>query len=72
MSRYYFDIENGHPYRDDVGEDLPDDEAAWRTAIWLTRDMESNLLPGGAWNLEVRDRRQKPIFRITVKAERLR
>ncbi|WP_408918042.1 DUF6894 family protein [Bradyrhizobium arachidis] len=72
MSRYYFDIENGYPYRDNVGEDLPDDRAAWRTATRLTRDIESNLLPGGAWSLEVRDRREKLIFRITVKAECVR
>jgi hypothetical protein len=32
MKRYYFDINKGHPYRDEIGEDLPDDEAAWRAA----------------------------------------
>ena len=40
MPRYYFDIENGQPYRDEIGEDLADDRAAWRTAVRRTREIE--------------------------------
>ncbi|WP_458194122.1 DUF6894 family protein [Bradyrhizobium sp. UFLA05-153] len=61
MPRYYFDIHNGHPYRDELGEDLPNDEAAWRTAIRLARDIEDKLAPGGVWKLVVRTREEAPV-----------
>ncbi|WP_430648652.1 DUF6894 family protein [Bradyrhizobium manausense] len=32
MPRYYFNIHNGHPFEDLVGEDLPDEAAAWKNA----------------------------------------
>lgn len=69
MPRYYFDIENGRPHRDEVGEDLPDDAAAWRSAVRLAREIEDVLDPGGTWNLEVRH--HTPLFRIEVKSARV-
>ena len=71
MARYYFDIDNGHPHRDEVGEDLPDDQAAWRAAIRFSRDIEDKLAPGGTWNLLVRSR-EAPVFRIEIKTEWVR
>ena len=46
--------ENGDPYRDEIGEDLSDDQAAWRSALRLSRDIEERLAPGGTWRLQVR------------------
>ncbi|WP_433960667.1 DUF6894 family protein [Bradyrhizobium guangdongense] len=68
MSRYYFDIQNGHPYRDEVGQDLQDDHEAWRQAVRLTRDVEDRLAPGGTWRLEVK-RDETTVFRLEVRSE---
>ncbi len=58
MPRYYFDIQNGSPYRDEVGEDLLDDQAAWLAAMRLAREIEDVLRPSGTWNLEVRTKKK--------------
>ncbi len=71
MPRYFFDIENGRPHRDEEGEELQDDQAAWRAAVRVTRDIEDVLAPGGSWRLTVRSR-EAPIFTIEVKTEWLR
>lgn len=36
-----------------VGEDLASDDAAWRYAMALTRDIEASFQPGDTWRLEV-------------------
>ncbi|MDA9426012.1 hypothetical protein XH97_28365 [Bradyrhizobium sp. CCBAU 53380] len=69
MPRYYFDIENGEPYRDEVGEDLTDDQAAWRTALRLSREIEDRLAPGGTWRVQVSNSRQVTVFKIEIKSE---
>ncbi|MET4036633.1 hypothetical protein ABIB94_008228 [Bradyrhizobium sp. JR7.2] len=67
MSRYFFSIANGHPFEDNEGTELPDDTAAWREAVLTVRDIESALIPGGCWTLEVR-RDGEIIFRIDIQA----
>ncbi|MET4518156.1 hypothetical protein ABIB81_007509 [Bradyrhizobium sp. I1.7.5] len=67
MSRYFFSIANGHPFEDNEGTELPDDTAAWREAVLTVRDIESALIPGGCWALEVR-RDGEIIFRIDIQA----
>jgi hypothetical protein len=67
MSRYFFSIANGHPFEDDEGTELPDDTAAWREAVLTVRDIESALIPGRCWTLEVR-RDGEIIFRIDIQA----
>jgi hypothetical protein len=47
VTRYFFDIYNGHLHRDHLGEDLPDDARAWREALRIVRDVEDMLAPGG-------------------------
>jgi hypothetical protein len=69
MPRYYFDIENGDPYRDEIGEDLSDDQAAWRSALRLSRDIEERLAPGGTWRLQVSNQQQAPLFKIKIRSE---
>ena len=72
MPRYYFDIENGDPYRDEIGEDLSDDQAAWRSALRLSRDIEERLAPGGTWRLQVSSQQQAPLFRSRSEANGLK
>jgi hypothetical protein len=71
MARYFFHIDGQNPYRDDVGEELPDDSAAWRTAMQLARDIESNLQPGKDWHLDVRAGRVA-VYLVEIKTHRRR
>ena len=71
VPRYFFDFENGQPHRDDVGESLQDDKAAWCEALRHARDIEDVLAPGGSWSLQVREK-DETIFRINVTTEWLR
>lgn len=70
MTRYFFDIFNGHLHRDNLGEDLPNHARAWREALHIVRDVEDMLSPGGTWRLDVRAGKA-PIYRIKVEAENL-
>jgi uncharacterized protein DUF6894 len=72
MPQYFFNITNGHPFKDPLGEDLPDDNAAWEQAVKTVRDIESSLDLDGSrhWSLEVK-REATSIFRIDVSAKRL-
>jgi hypothetical protein len=71
MARYFFHIDGGSPHRDEVGEELPDDAAAWRTAMQLARDIESNLQPGQSWHLDVREGRVA-VYLVEIKTRRHR
>jgi hypothetical protein len=55
MTRYFFHIDGNRPHRDELGEHLADDDAAWRAAIQHTRDIESNFQPGDTWRLDVHE-----------------
>jgi hypothetical protein len=70
MPRYFFHIDHRHPHVDELGEQLPDDAAAWAEALRLTRDIEDRLRPGDRWSVEVR-RHSKPIYRVSVTTELL-
>lgn len=65
MGRYYFHIAGRNPHRDEIGEDLKDDIAAWQEAVRLTRDIEHAFDPGHIWRLEVHDER-KPVYRLEI------
>jgi hypothetical protein len=45
--------------------DLESDQAAWREALRLVRDIEDVLLPGGNWHLGVR-KGEAAIYRIDI------
>ncbi|SCB54791.1 hypothetical protein GA0061098_103059 [Bradyrhizobium shewense] len=58
MPRYYFNVLNVAPHADYEGEELPDDEAAWREATSagaLLNDIDGKFRPGQEWRLEVKD-----------------
>ncbi|MCK1598054.1 hypothetical protein [Bradyrhizobium sp. 164] len=70
MPRYFFHVHDVEPSSDRHGEDLPDDEAAWREATsfagQLFKDIDGRFRPGQAWSLEVTDEAGKPIYRIQI------
>lgn len=71
MARYFFHIDGESPHRDEVGEVLPDDRAAWQEAMRMARDIESNLEPGHSWHLDVRAG-NVAVFLVEVKTHRRR
>ena len=76
MPRYYFNVLNLNPgIIDDVGEELPDKEAAWRqatiTAGELFKDVDGRLRPGQEWALEVTDEVRRPIYLIRIEARQM-
>ena len=68
MPRYSFDINrnNKQVHRDEVGTDLPDDQAAWEEAKRCVREIEDVLSPGDSWRLTVR-RDIRIVFRVEIK-----
>jgi uncharacterized protein DUF6894 len=72
MPRYFFDISNGHPFKDPTGEELQDDNAAWLEALMTARDIETNLHfdDEKAWSVEVK--REETSATTTSNASRLR
>jgi hypothetical protein len=76
MPRYYFNVLNASPTTiDDVGEELPDKEAAWRqatiTAGEVFKDVDGRLRPGQEWALEVTDEARRPLYLIHIAARQL-
>jgi hypothetical protein len=57
MPRYFFHFEGQQPHTDTTGEALTDDEAAWREAVRLSRDVEHALRPGDSWTQRIRGNR---------------
>jgi hypothetical protein len=70
MPRYFFNVRNLPPARDDIGEELPNDHAAWREATRFTaeifKDVDGNLPPGSQWGLDVIDENNRAVFQITI------
>ena len=69
MPRYHFKV-TGAPFlttEDDL--DLANDDSAWTEARMLLRDVQDNLRPGEAWELDV-ERDGSAIFQITVMSKR--
>jgi hypothetical protein len=54
MPRYSFDIDGTNPALDEIGEELPDDEAAWKqatiTAGEIFKDVDGKFRPGQEWS----------------------
>jgi hypothetical protein len=75
MPRYFFNVRHERQSIDTEGEELPDNEAAWREATVvageLFRNMEGKLQPGQEWRLEVTDERRNPIYMLRVYAEEI-
>ncbi|WP_456769629.1 DUF6894 family protein [Bradyrhizobium sp. USDA 3650] len=75
MPRYFFHVHNVAPSADDHGEELADDEAAWREATSYVgavfRDIDGKFRPGQSWSLEVADAAGKPLYFITIGSRKM-
>jgi hypothetical protein len=76
MPRFYFDVCSGGRIddRDDVGQDLRDQHAAWEMATRYAgdslRDLDGDLQPDTDWQVRVRGQNGACIFQITVRGSR--
>jgi hypothetical protein len=75
MPKYFFNVENIPPTMDPVGEELVNDEAAWREATIVAgeifKDVDGRLRPGQEWGLEVANEVGKPLFLIQVRTKKI-
>ena len=73
MPRYFFNIHGAHPSPDEEGDELPDNEAAWREATVIVGELFKNIdgkfRPGEEWALEVADDQRKPLYLIRINAQ---
>jgi hypothetical protein len=76
MPMYYFHASDAAPGLDDLGEDLPNDEAAWREATIVAgqifRDIDGKLRPNQDWTLDVADESRSPLFQIHISTKKLK
>lgn len=76
MPRYFFHVHNVAPNKDEEGEDLPDDEAAWHEATSyagaLLKDVDGKFRPGEEWSLEVANEAGKPIYFIGITSRKMK
>jgi hypothetical protein len=70
MPRYFFNVfcEAEAPYLDDMGDELPNDEAAWRSALISAgqsiRDLTRRFPRNGTWRMEVLDARGNLLYSL--------
>jgi hypothetical protein len=75
MPRYFFHIyQGGRHLPDEIGSDLPDENAAWKEATvtvgQILEDLDGALKPGLQWRMEVTDEAGNPICVLRILAER--
>lgn len=74
MPRFYFNLSDGNRWndRDDLGQELPDQQAAWAIAIRYAsdslRDLDGDLQPDTDWRLEVRTEDGARVFQVSIRA----
>jgi hypothetical protein len=71
MPRYFFHIDGRRAHRDQVGEELSHDDAAWQTSMRALRELEYDFSPGEDWQLQVYHD-DLPVFLIKVSSSKLR
>jgi hypothetical protein len=76
VSRYFFQVHNIPPKLDEIGEELPNDEAAWREATIaagsIFKDVNGRMRPDQEWALEVTDQTKTPLFQIRISTKKLK
>jgi hypothetical protein len=72
MPRYFFNIHGTRAGLDEEGEELADDEAAWKEATIIAgelfRDIDGKFRPGQEWSLEVTDGQRHALYFIVIHA----
>jgi hypothetical protein len=73
--RYAQVLHDNFPSLNEVGEELPNDEAAWReattTAGEIFKNVDGKMRPGQEWELDVTDQNRNPLFLIHITTKRL-
>jgi hypothetical protein len=73
MARYYFNVGGVAPSFDAEGEELPDNQAAWREATQfaaeLFKDSGRTSRPGDVWRLVVSDADRNQLYVIHILSE---
>jgi hypothetical protein len=74
--RYFFDFHNCLLGCDEIGEELPNDEAAWREATIFTgqlfKEIDGKLGPGDSWKFKCNRPRSDPLFLIDISTAKLK
>jgi len=70
MPMYFFDIRNGETHQDEIGDELPNDAAAWREALRTAREIEDVLAPGNNWSMTVR-REGTQLYHVEIRSKLL-
>jgi hypothetical protein len=72
MPRYFFNVHHERDNLDWVGEEFPDQQAAWKeatvTAGRMLQSLDGRLKPGVDWRMEVTDEFANPLYVILVSA----
>jgi methionyl-tRNA synthetase len=76
MPRYFFNVHKAQPAIDEMGDELPNDDAAWKEATKiageLLRSLDGTFLPGQQWGVEVADMQQQTLFWIWISAQKVK
>jgi hypothetical protein len=76
VPRYFFNVRGVRKSLDEVGEELPDDNAAWNEATIITgelfRDIDGKFQPGQEWTLEVSDAQRQLLYFISISAKKMK
>jgi len=76
MARYFFNIHGVRQSLDEEGEELPDNETAWKEATIIAgelfRDIDGKFRPGQDWALEVTDDQRRPLYVIRISAQEMK
>jgi hypothetical protein len=73
MPRYFFNVYHERSEPDDLGEVLPDRQAAWKeatiTAGQILQSLDGKLRPGCDWRMEVTDESSNALYVICISAK---
>jgi hypothetical protein len=76
MPVYFLNVRNIPTELDEVGDDFPNEEAAWREATLLAgailKDVDGGIRPGDEWSLTVTDQHRTPVFEIGITTKKLK
>jgi hypothetical protein len=76
MAHYFFDVHYERPIVDEIGEELADDDAAWREATIIAGELfceiDRRFRPELEWRLEVKNQHKTPPYVIRIHAETFR